>query len=373
MVALAGATGSGKSSLFNAVSGTDLAAVGVRRPTTSQAMAVTWGAKLPEDLLDWLEIPGGTCVPARRHRVSGTWLLLDLPDHDSTELTHRLDRRPARAAGRRADLGGRPAEVRRRRPARPLPQPLAGTRDGDDRRAEPERPAAAAELERCLGDLRRLLDSEGLRARPIMAMSATDGTGVHELREVLSRTVLDKRAMARRIAADVGTSSAELAAELGTVTPQFVSDTARRWWTALGEATGVPIVVDGVREAWKLRGGKATGWPFVTWVSKLKPDPLRALRLDQTKGELAPTTINRTSLPSASAVQRARLDRGLRELADAATIGLPRGLGRSRSATRPGAARRCCSIAWTPRSQEPIWNWTGAPCGGRSSGPCNGC
>ena len=32
VVALAGATGSGKSSMFNALSGTDLAAVGVRRP-----------------------------------------------------------------------------------------------------------------------------------------------------------------------------------------------------------------------------------------------------------------------------------------------------------------------------------------------------
>ena len=37
VVALAGATGSGKSSTFNALTGIDLAAVGVRRPTTSWA------------------------------------------------------------------------------------------------------------------------------------------------------------------------------------------------------------------------------------------------------------------------------------------------------------------------------------------------
>src|SRR4051794_21709156 len=43
VVALAGATGSGKSSTFNALTGTDLATVGVRRPTTSSAMAATWG------------------------------------------------------------------------------------------------------------------------------------------------------------------------------------------------------------------------------------------------------------------------------------------------------------------------------------------
>ena len=43
IVALAGATGSGKSSLFNAVSGTTLAEPGVRRPTTAAAMAAVFG------------------------------------------------------------------------------------------------------------------------------------------------------------------------------------------------------------------------------------------------------------------------------------------------------------------------------------------
>ena len=39
VVALAGATGSGKSSTFNALTGADVATVGVRRPTTSVTMA----------------------------------------------------------------------------------------------------------------------------------------------------------------------------------------------------------------------------------------------------------------------------------------------------------------------------------------------
>ena len=43
VVALAGATGSGKSSIFNALSDTTLATVGVRRPTTAHAMASSWG------------------------------------------------------------------------------------------------------------------------------------------------------------------------------------------------------------------------------------------------------------------------------------------------------------------------------------------
>ncbi|WP_258726587.1 GTP-binding protein HSR1 [Cellulomonas sp. NS3] len=42
VVALAGATGSGKSSLLNAVAGADLAVPGVRRPTTGRALAAVW-------------------------------------------------------------------------------------------------------------------------------------------------------------------------------------------------------------------------------------------------------------------------------------------------------------------------------------------
>src|SRR5690242_13368594 len=63
VVALAGATGSGKSSTFNALSGTELATVGVRRPTTSTAMAVTWGADSAEDLLDLLAVPRRHALP----------------------------------------------------------------------------------------------------------------------------------------------------------------------------------------------------------------------------------------------------------------------------------------------------------------------
>ncbi|MDN5804202.1 MAG: 50S ribosome-binding GTPase, partial [Microlunatus sp.] len=88
VVALAGATGSGKSSIFNGLSGTDLARVGVRRPTTSAPLAATWGDEPTEDLLDWLQV-------TRRHAVNAGGLLdglvlLDLPDHDSTEISHRL-------------------------------------------------------------------------------------------------------------------------------------------------------------------------------------------------------------------------------------------------------------------------------------------
>ena len=54
VVALAGATGSGKSSLFNLLVGEPVSRIGARRPTTSRASAAIWGESVPGELLDWL-------------------------------------------------------------------------------------------------------------------------------------------------------------------------------------------------------------------------------------------------------------------------------------------------------------------------------
>jgi hypothetical protein len=86
VVAIAGGTGSGKSSLFNVLSGEELVDVGGMRPTTSHPAAA-----VPKRLegafdgyLDRLEIE-------ERH-ISGQDLLclIDLPDTDSIEVDHRL-------------------------------------------------------------------------------------------------------------------------------------------------------------------------------------------------------------------------------------------------------------------------------------------
>ena len=63
VVALAGATGSGKSSLFNAVGGERGVGIGARRPTTSTPAAAVWGSAPATELLDWLAVP-------ERHHVT---------------------------------------------------------------------------------------------------------------------------------------------------------------------------------------------------------------------------------------------------------------------------------------------------------------
>ncbi|PMC97498.1 ABC transporter, partial [Brevibacterium paucivorans] len=87
-------TGSGKSSLFNAVSGLEIAEVGVRRPTTSEPIACVWGEG-GDDLLDWLEVPKSRRT-WRESALDGDdeeplrgLILIDLPDHDSTAYAHR--------------------------------------------------------------------------------------------------------------------------------------------------------------------------------------------------------------------------------------------------------------------------------------------
>ena len=66
VVGIAGATGSGKSSTFNALTGLELSAVGVRRPTTSWATACVWGRDGAAELLGWLGI-----APRRQGRRCG--------------------------------------------------------------------------------------------------------------------------------------------------------------------------------------------------------------------------------------------------------------------------------------------------------------
>ncbi|MGV0111649.1 GTPase [Arthrobacter sp. CP30] len=66
VVGVFGPTGSGKSSLVNALSGTAAARVAARRPTTSEPLALVWGRHGSDELLDWLdvrqrvELPEGT-------------------------------------------------------------------------------------------------------------------------------------------------------------------------------------------------------------------------------------------------------------------------------------------------------------------------
>ncbi len=85
VIALAGGTGSGKSSLFNVLIGDDVSPVGALRPTTSEPLAAVpkqWAAPLAGHL-DRLGIDRRVVTDVFGH------CLIDLPDTDSVVVDHR--------------------------------------------------------------------------------------------------------------------------------------------------------------------------------------------------------------------------------------------------------------------------------------------
>ena len=326
VVALAGTTGSGKSSLFNALAGEPLSAVGMRRPTTGTAHAAVWGTEPAGDLLDWLEVPrrhvlgatGGSAADGAAADLDGL-VLLDLPDVDSVAREHRL------AADRLVELvdvlvwvldpqkyADAALHDRYLAPLARHADVMAVVLNQVDRLS----PEAA---EGCLADLRRLLRDDGLDGVPVVAASAATGRGLAELRAELAGRVAAKRAAVRRLEADLATFAASLD---GTCTDAVAPGVGRAEREALAgalaDAAGVGVVADAVAGSYRLRAHRATGWPVTRWLSRLRPDPARRLRLRATPSELV-----RTSLPGPSAVQRARVDAALRELGGRASAGLP--------------------------------------------------
>jgi GTP-binding protein EngB required for normal cell division len=332
VVALAGATGSGKSSTFNALAGVELTSVGVRRPTTSWATACVWGRAGADELLEWLGI-------APRHQVMRDSLLdlgkedsalqgvvlLDLPDHDSTEVSHHLE------VDRLIELTDlmvwvldpqkyADAAVHQRYLA-----PLASHRDvmlvvlnhidqvPEDRRQS------------MLDDVRRLVAADGLDGIPVLATSARTGEGIDALREEIQRRVKAKSVTRSRIEADLKDAATRLQQSSGTSThPQLSKERIAALEDAFADAAGVPTVVSAVESATRLRAGRATGWPVTSWISRLRPDPLRRLHLDLGEAGKEFTRRGRTSVPAATQVQRARVDGEVRAVADEVSLPLAR-------------------------------------------------
>jgi GTP-binding protein EngB required for normal cell division len=337
VVALAGATGSGKSSLFNALVGLDLSAVGVRRPTTNTALACVWGAEGASPLLDWLGVP-------RRHQISREseldvpaeddldgLVLLDLPDFDSTSLDHRVE--VDRLVGlvdlfiwvvdpqKYADNVLHQLYLRRLNRHDDVMLMVLNKVDMLDVDGETA----------CVADLRRLLVEDGLPSVPVLPISARTGRGIADLRAVLAAKVGARAAYIGRVRADLDVSAAQLLAfhDKQSDRPSSVREVSRpatdRLVDALSEAAGVPVVASAVARSYRYRAAGATGWPFTRWIRRLRPDPLRRLHLGTATREAIAAAPARTSLPPPTPVQRSQVDIAVREIALAAAAGLPEG------------------------------------------------
>lgn len=338
VAALAGATGSGKSSLFNALVGESIATVGVRRPTTATARAAVFGGGA-DGLLDWLGVP-------HRHVVAGGDLdglvLLDLPDHDSVEATHRdeVDRlvevvdtflwvldpqKYADAAlhhrylARFATHGAVSVAVVNR---------IDEVPDEADRRA-------------LLDHVGRLLAADGLTGVRTIATSTTEGDGLEALRRELAARVAARQALVARLDADLDWLVDDLRAAVGDGTPRPLdAEARRRVGDAMADAAGVDAVADAAGAAHRHRSARQAGWPPLRWIGRLRPDPLRRLGLERGTTTADPGTsassgdgrsgalVARTSRPAPTAVAEAGVDEALRAVSRRAGEGLPEPWGR---------------------------------------------
>ncbi|MFJ7332528.1 YfjP family GTPase [Streptomyces sp. NPDC101110] len=323
VVAIAGATGSGKSQLFNALAGVTISETGVRRPTTAAPIACSWSDGAA-GLIERLGIP-----PRLRRRPLPTGdgesplrglVLIDLPDHDSAAVQHR--RHVDRILGlvdaviwvvdpeKYADAV---LHERYLRPMAAHAEVMFVVLNQIDRL-----PGEAAE--QVLDDLRRLLDEDGIAlgeygepGTTVLALSALTGDGMGELREALGQFVSERGAPNRRISADVDMAAARLWPVYATQRRTGLSEQAREEFSdRLADAVGATAAGEAAERAWLRNANRACGTPW-----------LRLWRWYQDRGEPATGRLPSRTQADEEATARQRVEQAVRTVADRASAGLP--------------------------------------------------
>ncbi|MFF9566532.1 GTP-binding protein [Streptomyces sp. NPDC014685] len=325
VVAIAGATGSGKSTLFNTLAGAQISDTGLRRPTTSAPIACSWtdGAA---GLLDRLAIPGRL---RRRPQQGGAefdealqgLVLVDLPDHDSAATGHRdqVDRVLALVDAviwvvdpeKYADAALHERYLR----------PLAGHAEVTFVVLNQIDRLPGDTADQVLDDLRRLLDEDGMAlgehgepGATVMPLSALTGEGVGELREMLGRFVQERTAAARRLSADVDAAAARLRPVYVAEGRAGLGEQAREEFAdRLAEAVGAAATGQAAEREWRRNAGRACGTP---WLRLWR-------RYESTRRPGSPERPAQPAPPEERLTSRQRVEQAVRAVADEAAAGLP--------------------------------------------------
>ncbi|MGX1562866.1 GTP-binding protein [Streptomyces sp. NPDC055506] len=323
VVAIAGATGSGKSQLFNALAGVAISETGVRRPTTAAPIACSWSDGAAS-LIERLGIP-----PRLRRRPLPTadaesrlngLVLIDLPDHDSAAVQHRehVDRILALvdAVIWVVDPEKYADAVLHERYLRPMAahaEVMFVVLNQIDRL-----PGEAAD--QVLDDLRRLLDEDGIAlgeygepGTTVLPVSALTGEGIGDLREALGQFVGERGAPARRVSADVDVAAGRLWPVYATRRRTGLSEQAREEFAdRLADAVGATAAGEAAERAWLRNANRACGTPW-----------LRLWRWYQDHGEATTGRLPSRTQADEEATARQRVEQAVRTVADRASAGLP--------------------------------------------------
>jgi len=338
IIALAGATGSGKSSLFNTLTDLEIAGVGVKRPTTSWALACAWGPEGASDILDWIGIPARQQVSRMSMLDTSNddtnlrgLVLLDLPDHDSTEVAHHLE---VDRLVEYADLlvwvldpqkyADAAIHERYLKPYATHSDVMIVVLNQIDLIPADQREAAVA-------DVRRLLVNDGVPDPIVLTTSTVTGDGLDDLRRMLVKRIRDKQTARERIGADVRPVAERLAEVSGTAETPVVSETERQTFRdSLADSVGIPTVVELVRSVVVERGARMTSWPIMRLITRPRKDPGHRIGAES---EVSSAAVLHASMPELRA-QRGHVDSAVRDLAEHSASDLTQPWVRSvRSAT----------------------------------------
>lgn len=288
VVAFVGATGSGKSSLFNAVCGADLARSDVVRPTTRVGLAavpnmlVEHGASGGADaLLDWMGVQQRVELP-QASEVGSSIVVIDVPDIDS------IDRDNGQLAARLAervdvliwvvDPQKYADDIIHSQWIAPMSSRAQGmlvVLNQVDRLSDDER--------QTVGDsLQRLLVGDGLVSPRIIQTSALSGEGVpqlvsqiNEIADVVRSTAVTREAQLRDISDDI---RRELDVESWNPR-QSVDDVGALVARTIGASAPIEAVVSAVGGAYTHRRVSRCGWLPWQFLRKFRSDPLRRWHL----------------------------------------------------------------------------------------------
>ncbi|MFC4471088.1 YfjP family GTPase [Streptomyces xiangluensis] len=364
VVAIAGATGSGKSQLFNALAGVAISETGVRRPTTAAPIACSWSDGAAT-LIDRLGIPGRLRrrplqSPEAEAQLRGL-VLVDLPDHDSAAVQHReqVDRilGLVDAVIWVVDPEKYADAVLHERYLRPMAGHAEITfvvLNQIDRL-----PGEAADL--VLDDLRRLLDEDGIAlgeygepGANVLAVSALTGKGIGELREALGHFVAERGAAARRISADLDSAAARLWPVYANGRWAGLSEEARdEFADRLADAVGATAAGEAAERAWRRHANRACGTPWLRlwrWYQDVRESPTgrQAVRAHAEE----------------EATARQRVEQAVRTVAEQASGGLPAPWAQAvrEAAVRgsqglPEALDELAAVAGTPAGRPPRPGW----------------
>lgn len=325
VVGLFGATGSGKSSLFNALVGADVAQTGVIRPTTTKTVAAIWQPEGADALLDWLDVSERHVLDSqvlgndskKSQDLSGGLILLDLPDMDSTATDHHQI--ASRLAGKVDFLVWvlDPQKYADASIHHGYLSELTGQRGNLLVVLNQVDTIADSDREPVTTSLRTLLDGEGIGQVPIILASARSGEGLDAVREKFAVALKNKVQATRRLRADVDGLLSMLEGELAVPkvrVPGIMEQSELE--RSIAKAHGTNRIADAVQTSYKLRASTNTGWPLTSWLTRLRNDPLKRMNLGR---GIDKPEISLTSRPDLSVAENAAVDQAVVKYLNTAT------------------------------------------------------